>query len=68
MNAYIVSQDGERLDLICWRWYGTLDGRIVERVLDLNPGLADKNPANLPAGTRIAMPQPVKQRPAPRVF
>ena len=31
---------GDRLDLICWKHWGSLDGRTVETVLDANPGLA----------------------------
>lgn len=67
--TYTTVRDGERLDLICHRWYGALAGRVVERVLDANPGLAARDPAALPAGTVIAMPDaPVKPAPAPRVF
>lgn len=67
--TYTTPRDGERLDLICWRWYGTLGGRVVERVLDANPGLAAKNPAALPSGTAIAMPDPpATQQALPRVF
>lgn len=66
---YITQRDGERLDLICWRWYGTLSGRVLERVLDANPGLAARNPAALPSATVIAMPDaPAQPAPAPRVF
>ena len=36
----ITAVDGDRLDLICWRHYGSLSGRVVETVLDANPGLA----------------------------
>lgn len=67
--TYTTTRDGERLDLICWRWYRTLHGRVVERVLDANPGLAAKNPAALPAGTAIAMlDPPATQQALPRVF
>lgn len=67
--TYTTARDGERLDLICHRWYGTLSGRAVERALDANPGLSARNPAALPAGTVIAMPEPqAKPAPGPRVF
>lgn len=67
--TYTTARDGERLDLICYRWYGTLAGRVVEQVLDANPGLAARNPAALPAGTIIAMPDaPARPVPGPRVF
>ena len=69
MPTYTTQQDGERLDLICYRWYGTLAGSAVERVLDANPGLAARDPANLPARTSIAMPPaPARATPAPRII
>ncbi|TCS94131.1 phage tail protein X [Tepidimonas ignava] len=69
MSTYTTQRDGERLDLICWRWYGTLSGRVLERVLDANPGLAARNPAALPSGTVISMPDaPAQPAPAARVF
>lgn len=67
--TYTTTRDGERLDLICHRWYGSLDGRVVERVLDANPGLAARDPARLPARTTLIMPPlPSRSAPAPRVF
>lgn len=67
--TYTTARDGERLDLICYRWYGTLAGRAVERVLEANPGLAARDPANLPARTSIAMPPaPARATPAPRII
>lgn len=69
MPIYTTQQDGERLDLICWRWYGTLSGRAVERVLAVNPGLARRGPHALPAGTVISLPALAKSSaPGPRVF
>ncbi|TSE34717.1 Phage Tail Protein X [Tepidimonas charontis] len=69
MPTYTVKRDGERLDLICYRWYGTLAGRAVERVLEANPGLAARDPVNLPARTSIAMPPaPARATPAPRII
>lgn len=67
-TTYITTRDGERLDLICFRWYGSLDGRVVERVLDANPGLAARDPANLPARVQIVMPPAPAPNPTPRVF
>ena len=46
--------DGDRLDLICWKHYGSLDGRIVETGLDTNPGLAMHQLLN--AGREIRLP------------
>lgn len=69
MPTYTTQQDGERLDLICHRWYGTLSGRVVERVLDANPGLAARDPARLPARITLIMPSaPPRVVSAPRVF
>lgn len=66
--TYTTTRDGERLDLICWRHYGHLS-RTVESVLDANPGLAARNPARLPAGTVIRLPEIAqRQVAAPRVF
>ncbi|GIX31355.1 MAG: tail protein X [Porticoccaceae bacterium] len=68
-TTHTTTRDGERLDLICHRWYGTLAGRTVERVLEANPGLANRDPAALPSGTVIAMPPaPPHQTPKPRIF
>jgi phage tail protein X len=67
--TYTTMRDGERLDLICHQWYGTLDGRVVERVLEANPGLSARDPAVIPARTVIIMPQlPTRTAPAPRIF
>lgn len=67
-GAIYTTGHGERLDLICHRWYGTIDGRVVERVLDANPGLAARDPARLPAGIHIRMPTLPRRAPEPRVF
>lgn len=69
MTPYTVPRDGERLDLICWRYYGRLSGRVVEQVLAANPGLAARDPARLPAGLPLVMPPLPQQRaPGPRAF
>jgi len=69
MTAYTVTRDGERLDLIVWRWYGRLSGRAVEQVLAANPGLARRGPHAPPAGTVIRLPALAKSSaPGPRVF
>ncbi|WP_141054490.1 tail protein X [Tepidiphilus succinatimandens] len=68
-TTYITTRDGERLDLICYRYYGTLGNRVVERVLDANPGLAARDPARLPARTEIIMPPlPARSAPGTRIF
>ncbi|RPE72550.1 phage tail protein X [Tibeticola sediminis] len=67
MSATYTTREGDRLDLICWRWYGTLAGT-VERVLDANPGLAARDPARLPAGLIVVMPSLPRRAPEPRAF
>lgn len=62
--VYYRSKDGDTVDAIVWRYYERQDNRIVELVLDANPGLADRG-AILPAGLRIALPEfqePAQQR------
>lgn len=50
----VLSVDGDRIDLICWKRYGSLDGRIVERVLEANPGLSLHT--ELSAGVPVNLP------------
>lgn len=50
----VYAQQGDTLDLICWRYYGHTQGT-TEAVLEANPGLADKG-ALLPMGTAVNMP------------
>jgi phage tail protein X len=59
--AKYVTKMFDVLDLICYDYYGDHDRRIVEHVLDVNPGLA-KNPIILPLGLEIELPA----RPVPR--
>lgn len=54
MRSYTTRQ-GEMVDAICRRVYGDESG-YVERVLDANPGLAEK-PIPLPIGTVIDLPE-----------
>ena len=49
-----MTVDGDRLDLICWKHYDSLDRRIVETVLDTNPGLAMHQ--LLSAGRKVRLP------------
>lgn len=55
MNEYVASE-GDTVDFIAWRVYGTQGARVVERLLEANPGVADLG-AELPAGTRLMLPQ-----------
>lgn len=50
-----IAKDGDTVDSIAWAYYGTLDGRVVEQLLEANPALADLGPL-LPAGTSVTLP------------
>ena len=55
MQKYRTSQ-GDTADLIAWKQYGTQAGRVVEQLLEANPGLADHGPT-LPAGLIVNLPE-----------
>lgn len=55
MNQYRASQ-GDTVDFIAWRVYGTQGSQVVEQLLEANPGLADIGPV-LPAGTLVNCPE-----------
>ena len=50
----VVTQQGDTVDALCWRYYGRTDGT-VETVLEANNGLADYGPV-LPLGLAVEMP------------
>ena len=50
------TKDGDTLDYIVWKQYGSTDNGIVEQVLVANLGLADKGPI-LSTGTIIILPE-----------
>lgn len=54
MQTYRTS-DGDTVDYIAWKYYQTLEGRVVEQLLEANPGIADLGPV-LPAGVLLTMP------------
>lgn len=54
MSEYITRQ-GDTVDYICWKTYGTTRGGVVEAVLEANTGLADQG-VYLPAGLMIDLP------------
>jgi phage tail protein X len=54
---YLTKQDDIRDDVV-HRYYGDLDNRAVETVLEANRGLADYGPV-LPAGITITLPDRV---------
>ncbi len=50
----VRTNQGDTVDALCWRHLGTTQG-VVERTLELNPGLAQRGPI-LPAGVLIELP------------
>ena len=54
MSNYITSQ-GDTIDWICWKHYGTSRNGTVEAVLAANTWLSNYGPI-LPAGVRIVLP------------
>lgn len=61
-GARAVTVEGDVLDAVCWRHYGTDAAAAVPAVLAANPGLADAAPV-LPAGVVVELPE----LPAPAV-
>lgn len=55
----VVQSEGLTLSLIVWRLFKRKPDGYVERVLELNPGLADLG-AILPVGTRLVLPLDVR--------
>ncbi|WP_175681477.1 tail protein X [Burkholderia cenocepacia] len=54
MAKTLRTSDGDVLDTLCYRYYGTQQGT-VEAVYDANPGLANR-PQPFPSGVEIVMP------------
>lgn len=50
------THDGDTADSIAYAHYGTTGARVVEQLLDANPGLADAGPL-LPAGLTVSLPE-----------
>lgn len=55
MTVLYTSTDGDMVDEIAWKYYGTTANGQAEAVLFANPGLADYGPI-LPAGVTITLP------------
>lgn len=49
------TSDGDTVDYIAWKHYGTTERLAVETVLRANPGLASRG-AILPAGVIVSLP------------
>lgn len=52
---YYRSKAGDTADLIAWRVYERQDARLVELLIDANPGLCEHGPI-LPAGVLVNVP------------
>lgn len=50
-----LTKDGDVLDVVCLKYYGTTANQIVEKVLAANRHLADLD-ATFIAGTKIVLP------------
>lgn len=50
-----ITRQGDTVDAICWRHYGTERGGTTETVLEANRGIADHGPV-LPSGLSITLP------------
>lgn len=55
MIEYRTSQ-GDTVDYVAWKQYGTTGNGVVETLLNANKGLADLGPV-LPAGVVIQLPE-----------
>lgn len=49
------TSEGDLVDYIAWKHYGTTERLVVEQLLDANKGLADIGPV-LPAGILVLLP------------
>lgn len=58
--ATVTANQGDTVDLICWRHYGRTAG-VTEAVLEANPGIADHIP-HLPMGLEILLPNMAAQQ------
>lgn len=56
MTTIYQTRDGDTVDFVAWKFYGATDNRVVEQVLEANPGLADRG-AILPGGVEIVLPE-----------
>ncbi|WP_110687028.1 tail protein X [Salinicola aestuarinus] len=63
MSRNVRSQQGDTLDRLCHRHYGTT--AVTEPVLLANPGLCELGPI-LPSGTAVVMPEIATPTPAAR--
>ncbi len=50
-----ITREGDTVDSIAWKFYGSTANKVVETVLDANRGLADYGPI-LPPAIAIELP------------
>lgn len=65
-KQFVVNQQHLTVDLILWRQFGVGGQRMVERIHQLNPGLAALGPV-LPIGTSFLIPDALPPKPQSRV-
>lgn len=56
MATIYNTREGDTVDYIAWKFYGSTTNQVVEAVLAANRGLADQG-AVLPAGLAITLPE-----------
>ena len=57
--AQYLTKEGDMLDEIAYRYYGSTNNKVVENIIDANFGISNYGPI-LPAGVLIELPE-VKQ-------
>jgi phage tail protein X len=57
LEMVTIRGEGITLDLLLWRRFGRKGIALVERTLEINPGVADAG-LELPLGTRVYLPLP----------
>lgn len=56
MKTIYTTREGDTVDYIAWRYYGSTSNQLIEAVLLANPGLADYGPL-LPAAIEVTLPE-----------
>lgn len=56
MTTTYITREGDSVDYIAWKFYGSTSNQVVESVLAANRGLADYG-ALLPANLTITLPE-----------
>ncbi|QTI81505.1 tail protein X (plasmid) [Roseomonas marmotae] len=56
MSTIYKTKEGDVLDAVAFKFYGSTDHRVVEQILEANRGLADYG-EELPAGLEVVLPE-----------